>query len=146
MLKIPQGQLLYWLLESSHFILCVCLDETPLEPIWTFELWGSGHFECFLFGTAVWLAETVIKIFGCQSKRNGLALWWAIIRKRSWREKKTLNARVWWKNVFLFLFWTEEAYSHGDLQTRELGQMKWIGIVVSNHSKEKLERKKNFEC
>ena len=88
MLKTPQGESLYCLLESSHFILCVCLDETPLEPIWTFELWGSGHFECFLFGTAVWLAETVIKIFGCQSKRNGLALWWAIIRKRSWREKK----------------------------------------------------------
>ena len=89
MLKTPQGQSLYCLLESSHFILCVCLDETPLEPIWTFEL-CSGHFECFLFGTAVWLAETVIKIFGCQSKRNGLALWWAIIRKRSWREKKKL--------------------------------------------------------
>ena len=101
MLKTPQGQSLYCLLESSHFILCVCLDETPLEPIWTFELWGSGHFECFLFGTAVWLAETVIKIFGCQSKRNGLALWWAIIRKRSWRDrKKTLNARVSWKNNF----------------------------------------------
>ena len=87
--ETPQSWLLYCLLESSHFILCVCLDETPLEPIWTFEL-CSGHFECFLFGTAVWLAETVIKIFGCQSKRNGLALWWAIIRKRSWREKKNL--------------------------------------------------------
>ena len=99
--QTPQSWLLYCLLESSHFILCVCLDETPLEPIWTFEL-CSGHFECFLFGTAVWLAETVIKIFGCQSKRNGLALWWAIIRKRSWREKKkTLKVRVWWKNILV---------------------------------------------
>ena len=112
-------------MESSHFILCVCLDETPLEPIWTFEL-CSGHFECFLFGTAVWLAETVIKIFGCQSKRNGLALWWAIIRKRSWREKKTLNARVWWKNICgihtLFWFSVQVVLCQTNLIFCQLGQ------------------------
>ena len=44
------------------------------------------YFEkCFHFGMLLWLAETLIKIFGCQSQRNGLALWRAIIREKLWK-------------------------------------------------------------